>query len=73
MVSTTDTGIIVAVVFVYLTCNILGTVYYPKVNRLPDISYNENAWSLSSVLLGWLVLPPLNLTSPILYAIHKTR
>lgn len=60
-----------ALVAAYLTLNIVGTVYYMKVNKLTNVSFSENAWDLSSVLLGWLVFPPLNLSSPISYSLHK--
>ena len=63
--------LVAALVAAYLTLNIVGTVYYMKVNKLTNVSFSENAWDLSSVLLGWLVFPPLNLSSPISYSIHK--
>lgn len=63
--------LVAAVVAAYLTLNIVGTVYYVKVNKLQGVSFSENAWDLSSVLLGWLLFPPLNLSSPISYSIHK--
>lgn len=63
--------LVAALVAAYLTLNIVGTVYYIKVNKLTNVSFSENAWDLSSVLLGWLVFPPLNLSSPISYSVHK--
>jgi hypothetical protein len=42
-----------------------------KVNKLTNVSFNESAWDLSSVILGWLVFPLFNLTSPISYAVHR--
>lgn len=63
--------LVIAAVVAYLTLNIVGTVYYMKVNKLNNVSFSENAWDLSSVLLGWLMFPLLNLSSPISYSIHK--
>lgn len=69
--SSTSIALFVGAATVYVALNVLGTVYYTKVNRLTNISFNENAWDLSSVLLGWLIFPLFNLSSPISYAVHK--
>lgn len=64
-------ALLISLSVVYVTLNIVGTVYYMKVNQLQSISFNEHAWALSSVILGWLVFPLFNLSSPISYAIHQ--
>ena len=71
MNSTTWIPLAAGLVAAYLTLNIVGTVYYMKVNKLSNLSFSEHAWDLSSVLLGWLVFPPFNLSSPISYSVHK--
>jgi hypothetical protein len=64
-------AIVAGCVGAYLTLNVVGTVYYTKLNSVRGISFNEQSWDLSSVLLGWLVFPLFNLASPISYAVHK--
>lgn len=52
---------IMVMVVVYLTLNILGTVYYARLTkRTPAL--------LASVILGWLGLAPLNLASVIVHS-----
>lgn len=64
-------ALLISLAVVYVTLNIVGTVYYMKVNQVQNISFSENAWALSSVILGWLVFPLFNLSSPISYAVHR--
>ena len=57
--------ILLTVLAVWLTINVVGTVYYtkiPKNKRTPLLT--------TSVVLAWLIpaLTPLNLASPIFYA-----
>lgn len=66
-----NVALITGCVAAYLLLNVLGTVYYTKLNRLQGITFNEQSWDLSSVILGWLVFPLFNLASPISYAVHK--
>lgn len=74
--STTTTTVTVAasvfVVLVYLALNVTGTVYYTKLKALPTLPPTVTKglmdWNLASVILGWLLFPLLNLSSPITYA-----
>jgi hypothetical protein len=52
---------------IYLTLNIVGTVYYTKLGT------QQTPALLMSVIIGWLVpvLSPLNLASPITYCMKK--
>lgn len=56
----------------YLTLNIVGTVYYTKLNKNQPLGVSDSLmdWNLCSVILGWLMLPPLNLSSPITYGMY---
>jgi hypothetical protein len=64
---------------VYLILNIVGTVYYVKINKRPEmmvtgggtLSPEEKGWDLASVILGWIFMPILTISSPISYAVHK--
>lgn len=64
-------GVAIALVIV-LTLNIVGTVYYVKIvkEKVP-VPEGERGWDLASVILGWVMMPLLNISSPISYAIHK--
>jgi hypothetical protein len=58
-------AILFTVFLVWLTINVVGTVYFtkiPKPGRTPLLT--------TSVVLAWLIpaLTPLNLASPIIYA-----
>ena len=65
-------GISVAVA-VYLTLNITGTVYYQKISETQPVELTESymGWLLASVILGWLGIPVLNLSSSCTYAVYK--
>jgi hypothetical protein len=65
------TGVIVFLF--YLAFNITGTIYYTKLAKAarPSVSKSLLDWNLASVILGWLLLPPLNLSAPITYATSK--
>lgn len=74
--STTDTvTMVVGIVLVlaYLALNISGTVYYNKLqrNRPASVTQSLMDWNLASVVLGWLLFPLVNLSSPITYAVSK--
>lgn len=71
--SDTTIGLIAGGVALYVALNVLGTVYYVRVNKMPSVGWSESAWDLSSVILGWLVFPLFNLSSPISYAVHTAR
>lgn len=68
-------SIVVSVLFVlgYLALNITGTVYYVKLTKLSPspISKGLMDWNLASVILGYLLFPLLNLSSPITFASIK--
>lgn len=49
-------------IVLYLAFNIFGTVMYTKLKK----DSNKSA-GLVTVILGWLFLPVLNITSPLLY------
>lgn len=74
--STTQTvTIIVSVLFLvaYLAINITGTVYYVKLTNMKPspVSKGLMDWNLASVILGYLLFPLLNLSSPITFAAIK--
>lgn len=62
MESSTLVWMVVALL-IYLGLNVLGTVYYLKLKN----DANKPV-GLVTVILGWLLMPLLNITSPILYA-----
>jgi len=56
---------------IYLTLNIVGTIYYTK---LPNNTHSQKGirgGGLATVILGWLGMPLLNLYSPIAYSVQK--
>lgn len=55
-------------IVIYLTFNIIGTVYYAKLQKSDCFTSSEKAGALASVFLGWLLAPIVNITSPIMYA-----
>ena len=59
-------------VAVYLTLNITGTVYYTKLVETQPVAVSDSlmGWNLASVILGWLGLPLLNLSSSITYGAY---
>ena len=64
----------VVMVFLYIVLNIIGTIYYAKLNALPlskTITSDTKGGALASVIIGWLGVPIVNITSPILYATRK--
>lgn len=62
----TTTTVMSVLFVIWLTLNIVGTVYYAKLGKS-----RQTPLLLTSVILGWLVLPPLNLASPIVYAMKS--
>lgn len=71
-VNSADVAGIVLGVLIYLTVNITGTIYYTKLDQKqpPTVSDSLMSWNLASVILGWLLLPPLNLSSSICYGMY---
>jgi hypothetical protein len=57
-------------VLVYLALNIVGTIYYTKLNRETSKEKSIAAGGLATVILGWIMFPLLNLYSPIAYSIQ---
>jgi hypothetical protein len=55
-------------IVIYLTFNIIGTVYYAKLQKSDCFTSSEKGGALASVFLGWLLAPIVNITSPIMYA-----
>lgn len=49
-------------IVVYLVLNVVGTFYYRK------LAENKKPQWLWSVVLGWLLCPFFNLSSPIVYS-----
>jgi hypothetical protein len=70
--SGTDIAAIVLGIAAYLTINIVGTVYYTKLNKNQPLEVSDSLmdWNLCSVILGWLLIPPLNLSSSITYGMY---
>jgi hypothetical protein len=64
-------GLVVGIA-VYLTLNITGTVYYTKLEETQPVEVSDSlmGWNLASVILGWLGLPLLNLSSSITYGVY---
>lgn len=64
-------GIVVGIA-VYLTLNITGTVYYTKLEETQPVEVSDSlmGWNLASVILGWLGMPLLNLSSSITYGVY---
>lgn len=66
----------------YFIINIVGVVYFTKLKpqrlklpsskkvHIPDMLY---AWDMVSVILGFLLFPLFNLSSPISYALYKAE
>lgn len=65
------TGVVFGIL-AYLALNVTGTVYYTKLkdNQPAAVSDSLMSWNLASVILGWLGLPLLNLSSSITYGVH---
>lgn len=67
-----DIAALVLGIAAYLTLNIVGTVYYTKLNKNQPLGVSDSLmdWNLCSVILGWLLIPPLNLSSAITYGVY---
>lgn len=60
-------GYIIVPVALYVIINIVGTYFYHKLDN-KNLSPRNQRWSTASVVLGWILFPPFNFTSPILYS-----
>ena len=56
---------------VYLTLNIVGTIYYTKLPSDTQTQKGVRGGGLATVILGWIGMPFLNLYSPIAYTVQK--
>ena len=56
---------------VYLTLNIVGTIYYTMLPKNTQAQKGIRGGGLATVILGWLGMPLLNLYSPIAYSVQK--
>lgn len=70
-----DTGALILGLLIYLAFNISGTIYYTKLKKEnpPQVSAELMNWNLASVILGWISLAPLNLSSTISYALYSNK
>lgn len=70
MTQTVTIIVSVFLVLAYLAINITGTVYYVKLNNIKPAPVSKSLmdWNLASVVLGYLLFPLLNLSSPITFA-----
>lgn len=65
-------GFIIVPLLIWLALNIVGTVYYAKLKNR-QVEPGLEGFALATVILGWLGLPILNITSPIVYASTKPK
>lgn len=74
-IDNTAIAVALSMLLVYLILNIVGTVYFVKLQKLNTTktksSSSRTSGALASVILGWLLCPLVNITSPIMFAADK--
>uniref|UniRef100_A0A6C0CN48 Uncharacterized protein n=1 Tax=viral metagenome TaxID=1070528 RepID=A0A6C0CN48_9ZZZZ len=70
-----ETGFVLSMfvlfIAIYLTLNIVGTIYYTMLPSNTQSQKGIRGGGLATVILGWLGMPLLNLYSPIAYSVQK--
>jgi len=70
-IDNTAIAVALTMLLVYLILNVVGTVYFVKLQNVKRINSSRKSGALASVIIGWLLCPLVNITSPIMFSTDK--